>query len=919
MISFDDLVDSGVNTEEIENDLRNIRLNTQINRFSIIDCTNSIETLSSNTLALYNSITGLTSSGGGGGEGFDYIAPYIVHSTESFIYNCNDILNSQSFPSSEILKEVGPNINFDNVSFTTAQNLSLKGQSFNSCLIQSNTEPMILDYKMFQNGNIDGNFYINISAKEINNNSFNNDSIIKITDISQNTSNVYSKITKLKIDGYNHINNTYNSIFYINYDNSELLSNVFNSNSLIYGNNFKVSNNTYSNNKYIKQNNYSLYGNSYNGNNLMDLNVVSVGSNTYNNNTYLNLKHYSFSKDNFMNGSHLSVEGWRANSNTFYSNTNLYLCNNSFYGNSLRYISNIFNNNQYNINNTYSTVSYICNECFSESSNSYSSISNYCGFLNDMRSNRLKSMKFINISGYKYADNSVSTVENGNFCFHSCANNYMRTLSYADFKGYQYISNNCSIFTYLGLNNYQYIINNSLNSIKTLNINCNDLSGFSGNKFDSINKLHLNDGSLLNSSLSNTFTNVSSYYFKYTDGLYNGTDIINDYTSISNSAFIKYVPCSWLNKTYTSSGGSGGFNYWQSYDEHPILGYNVSERLESDIINNNIQGVGPAADFYDCTFKEKYVNLTGNEFVSNHIYSNSWYHDLKYLTFNSNSYEIINTLKINCDICSLNTFNKVKYLDLTCKRPFDTNSFISCTEAHINNMGDFKIFAESCGDVNICGGNIVSGVLSNNDFVKINCNNFESFNYSNKFNEISCYGCNNNTFNNCDIFNLTAYNMSNNIFNSDGNYKVKCYGCNGLTAEVRQFSIEGYNIKNCLLSSYNEGDVSSLWSHDVYLKAFFAESISAFRISNLHLDVSAYLLNANISNIGTLYLNYTLPFISEQKASSDTNLMNNVYIYSCSHFDFPDIGRVVNNGVYNWSNVSSQYVYINGVPLSKLM
>ena len=103
MISFDDLVNSGGDTEQLENEMREIRLNTQVNRFSIIDCTNSIESLSSNTLALYNSLTTIT---GGGGGGFGYLEPFSAHSTESFIYNCNDVLSNQAFPSFETFKEI---------------------------------------------------------------------------------------------------------------------------------------------------------------------------------------------------------------------------------------------------------------------------------------------------------------------------------------------------------------------------------------------------------------------------------------------------------------------------------------------------------------------------------------------------------------------------------------------------------------------------------------------------------------------------------------------------------------------------------------------------------------------------------------------------------------------------------------------
>ena len=47
MISFDDLVDVGGDTEQLENELREVRINTQVNRFSIYDCKYSIQSLSS--------------------------------------------------------------------------------------------------------------------------------------------------------------------------------------------------------------------------------------------------------------------------------------------------------------------------------------------------------------------------------------------------------------------------------------------------------------------------------------------------------------------------------------------------------------------------------------------------------------------------------------------------------------------------------------------------------------------------------------------------------------------------------------------------------------------------------------------------------------------------------------------------------
>lgn len=1014
MISFDDLVDTGINTDEIENDLRNIRLNTQINRFSIIDCTNSIESLSSNTLALYNSISTIT---GGGGGGFGYLEPFSAHSTESFIYNCNDVLSNQSF--NETFKEVGPNINFDNVSFTTNQKLNLKGQTLNSCLIQSNTEPMMLDYKLIQNNNLYNNSLINIKADEFKNNIITNSStsilfphynITALTD----SGNQYSEISYLYMSNNNISDNTfisvkrnyitaniissnmfsrhcygnmiassfiYNTMSYNCINNVLLMehihSNLFSYNIGLYLDAGNAKKNTYIDNNYLKGCIRYCSGNSYDSINMLSLtgtshslnnfnkitsmNLVNVyfKQNLLNNNSFINLSGYSLKSNTITTNSFININGYYVEYNKLDQNSLINIDGYSLSGNSAygQFLLNTVNGYIMYKNQISGRVGKICHDQgsgntfqpsildytgFSVSSNTIGGYQhghvrigfaegNYIGSVDDggLLTLEVFSAKKINVSSVrgfcdiKAGNLYTCTIYYDTVCnisaknISSCAINNNPICNIDVWSSYIYNTlSSCKYAKINGLTNINFD-RNTFNDIETLKI-CIDNTKQFINKISNISELHLKNANMFNSTKSITFDNISSYYFKYTDGLYSGTDIISDLTSISNSAFIKYVPCSWLNQTFTSSGSGGGFNYWQSYDEHPIKGYNVSERLESDIMNNNIQGVGPAADFYDCTFQDKYVNLTGNEFNSNHIFNNTWYHNLDYLTFNNNNYEIINSLKINCDICSANTFNQVKYLDLACIRPMGINSFTNCTDLYIKNQGEHQLILTSCKNVNLTGGNIY-GVAMKNDYVKMNVNEIKSFNYSNNFNELTCYNCFSNTFKDCELFNLNAYSMSNNTFNGIGDYKIKCHNCNGLTAEVRQFNIEGYNIKNCLLSSYNEGDVSSLWSHDVYLKAFYAESIRAFRISNLHIDVSAYLLHANISNIGTLYLNYTIPFISEQKASSDTDLMNNVYIYSCSHFDFPAIGRVVNNGVYSWGNIPSQYVYINGVQLSKLM
>ena len=436
MISFDDLVNSGGDTEQLENEMREIRLNTQVNRFSIIDCTNSIESLSSmmstitvadysaslsslssdtlalynslttitvadysaslsslssdtyllnssmsdvississlssNTLALYNSI--ITITGGGGSGGFGYLEPYSAHSTGNFIYNCNDILSNQSF--NETFKEVGPNLNFDGVSFTSDQKLNLKGQTLNNCLIQYITEPVMLDYKLIQNGNYNNNQLLSI----VNNTEFKNNVIsyssgrynnIYLIGLS-NTGNVYSAMDKLFISASMYAENTQHNIKYGEIKARSISSNMFISFNVNISCDYCVGNTLTSASQnnvkviYNKSNsiksmwNYNIlnyYGNSntfenitcFNGiqngnykgfyNTINNLNIIGNGLGEYKFDSINlnNLKYNSISKNTFTSNRLINLTGYSMTGNNFNSNTvinisGILLSNNTF-------------------------------------------------------------------------------------------------------------------------------------------------------------------------------------------------------------------------------------------------------------------------------------------------------------------------------------------------------------------------------------------------------------------------------------------------------------------------------------------------------------------------------------------------------------------------------------------------------------
>lgn len=236
-------------------------------------------------------------------------------------------------------------------------------------------------------------------------------------------------------------------------------------------------------------------------------------------------------------------------------------------------------------------------------------------------------------------------------------------------------------------------------------------------------------------------------------------DIVSSLSSLSSDTLMLY------NSLTTMSGGEG-FNYWQSYDEHPNQGYNVNERLESALINNAASGVGPAADFFDCTFGNNMYHFTGNEFVSNHNYIHNFVHDLNYLTFSANDFSKCSSINVNAEIFSANSFTEVKCLNITALRQNGGNSISSCSDVNIYYQGTYTLNAESNKRLNICGGAYKSGGLINNDYVNMDVLSMSALNCNNKLNMISCLECVSNTFNDCQLLNLNAYNMSNNTFNS---------------------------------------------------------------------------------------------------------------------------------------------------------
>lgn len=976
MISFDDLVNGGGDTEQLENEMREIRLNTQINRFSIIDCTNSIESLSnmmstitvadysaslsslsSDTLALYNSLTTIT-----GGGGFDYIEPYSAHSSESFIYNCNDILSGQSF--TNYLKEVGPNINFDGVSFTTAQNLKLKGQTFNSCLIQSNSKPMMLDYKLFQNGEIDNNSWVNVSADEFKNNVLSSNVFINVSGFI-NSGNNYSQNNNLNITVNDFNDNTITSNTCLNICANSFHSNLFNKGTMLNLNCSENIANTFN----------SLYYNNFTG--------CLNKSNSYS--TFINHKHYyrDFHSNNMFSGHNLSITANGIYSNTFAKVSNINLHGLVISSNSV--ISSIstgyfpyFNRNTCETFSGNSLSAFLMNvECIDylyknkltadvldlkastiDFSNSFylNMASLYCDKVSYMSIFNRNYEKFnrVNISvktldHFSFGQVNINLFANsityGTFYDVSNANiddKYLKSVECNTLTNL-YITNN-NLISSLRLNSiYNVNINNSWGSmsnisfrtIHTLKINGldNGLYYHYKNSFKSIKELHLKNGNLLDSSLSNTFEDISSYYFKYTDGLYSGTDFISDYTSISNKAFIKYVPCSWLNQTFTSSGGSGGFDYWEGYVSHRQNGYNVSGTVKSALIVDNIYSLSPYANFSYCTFQSLYEvhSLNCEYFHTNSFFSNQTEINIKASEFLENTF--MNCKMVNVSACTFtgnyyiaNDVVNISAHNMKYSNTFNNNDIVNITCYNTDYMNLNKPVISGNNYVNIMADNLWSGVMNDNKFVNVNCKTIKYFNISNTFNNITAYYIGNNTIvnNNTNINCLFNFSCSN--FNDNSvQVRTNSFNLSALYMADNTFS-------NCSYLTINAGNISRLQLYSdsqaistnrvLKLKGNSIDSCNIMDYERVYLDCPI-MKNIHLNGCSSIYLTTTYDFLKSWVYSSDYSNFNYsdkvIYGDRCSHFDFNDIDLVLDRfGGYSLTQIDKSKCYINGVPLIKL-
>ena len=449
--------------------------------------------------------------------------------------------------------------------------------------------------------------------------------------------------------------------------------------------------------------------------------------------------------------------------------------------------------------------------------------------------------------------------------------------------------------------------------------------------FNSITELHLRDGNIFNSSRTNTFNNIGKYIFKYTDGLYSGTDFKSDLTSISNKAFIKYVPCSWLN--VSGGGGSGGFDYWEGYVSHRQNGYNVSGTVKSALIVDNIYSLSPYANFSYCTFQSLYEvhSLNCEYFHTNSFFNNQTEINIKASEFRENTFE--NCRMVNVSACTLasnyyvgNTVINISANNMKSFNTFSNNDIVNITCYNTDTGYYNKPIFTGNSYLNIMADNLHSGIIADNSFVNINCKTLKSYNISNTFNNITAYYIGNNTI---------AYHNTN--INCLFNFSCSNFNDNSVQVRTNSFNLSALymadnTFSNCSYLTINAGNISRLQLYSdsqaistnrvLKLKGNSIDSCNIMDYERVYLDCPI-MKNIHLNGCPSIYLTTTYDFLKSWVYSSDYSNFNYsdkvIYGDRCSHFDFNDIDLVLDRfGGYSLTQIDKSKCYINGVPLIKL-
>lgn len=957
MISLDDLINNSggdINIAPIYNSLN--ALNSEI-----ITMKTDTSNLASDTASIWSFVSTI--------GGLNYYSSFsdLYNSGYNVMYNVSDAFDNTAISGDFITDSqltAKPLLDFSSDNITSLC-LNAEGINFNNNTLNSEyfSKPLTLNYdnlnsNVFSKGNalimtgdyadsnsFEGfNMFVKDGLFEAKHNTYSSISSLKVIDKDSFNANVLDNIAYANVEATAQQANHYTSI---GIGNFSAISNL--QHSIISCDKLNINANddilqTVNNNGYVNYNDYLFSSNNINSNTFIKVDGLTHLNNTFSKNTYILMSGDSYSKNNLQYNSIVEFNYNTMAKNTIKNGTILKGCGVDLMSNTLgAYIMDIsasfWKKNEFGPQ--LGTIkAYSLND--GNNGDAYIDYISYCGLL---------TFDVINASETKF-----------NQCKHiaakisQCLSCYVKSCQFCDFQGYYSYNTfkNATDYKLKGTVMNDNILSNMINVKNTIldhernlyenimNLKIDDIStiknntyksienfthnyysintSYSKNSYDNITRLFISDTIIFNSSLSNTFNNVSSVYFKFTNGLFDSNNLLTFSQFNSDNICVDNIPVSWINSWFnysTQTGGGGGGDYLEAYSAHSDLNYmyNINDTLSSAIFNNNLYSAGPNFNWDNMTVSQGvYLNMEGYSLGSNSIYSNSSKMNLKY------------------NYASSNTFISCSFIDLNCVDN-NKNSFRANTLININGM------------------NLVNNIFSLNKYLALNLavNSINSYTYNNY---IYCYGysLSANAFSGNNVCNFNVGDLYDNGLSSNHNINMTCsninymniqsftnlnINCNTIAnANFRtgsMFNITAESFKNIQLKSITSGKINCDLIEYLYctgdsdygnlsIKAFNIGSMFVQSLNALTIDLTAVpMLNCNIRDVNKLHIVNPNQFyftISDVPYNSQ-NLSNNAYVYNCSIFEIEHISQALNAGTYSLTWIPSQSLYINGIPYSK--
>ena len=960
MISFDDLINNtGTNNDEIKSSLISVQINTVLNR-------ESIYSLSSNTLDLYNSITNMTSSTSSTQSiNIDYYSPFSVlyNSGYNNMYNVSDAFNSTSISGdfitdSQLTAKGVLNFSSDNI---TSLCLNAEGINFNNNTLNSEyfSKPLTLNYdnlnsNVFSKGNalimtgasadsnsFEGfNMFIKDGLFEAKHNTYSSISSLKAVDKDSFNANVLDKIayanieataqqanhyTSIGIGNFSAISNLQHSIISCDKMNMCALDDILQTvkyNSCVNYNDNLFSSNDIQLNTFVNVDGLNLSNNQISYNTDVYLTGAILSVNTISYNSLVNIVGETLTKNSITNNTYLKLCDYGLTSNTLgaymIDATAISWSRNTFgpYMGHIKAYSIYDANSHPNYANCFNGGKFLTLDVIYAKQTKFNTFDHITCKISNASSCYFTACKFNEFQGY-YSQNTFTKATDFKYIGTVFDNNELHDMINVKNTIINHSWNLYDKIMNLEVDDILIVKGNTYKNIKnfTHNYYSNNLL-YSQNSYESISKLFINDSIIFDSSLSNTFNSVSSVYFKFNDCVY---DSNNSYTFShsdidSNNIYVDNIPVSWVNSWFNMSGGGGSGDYLESYSAHSDLNYmyNINDDLSNQTFNNNLYSAGPNFNWNNITVSQNiYLNMEGYSFKNNSITAYNKLLNFKYNYFDNNTFSNVKNLNITAhNIMGGNnmmaTFINGSINTLS-NNSFSINSVLNIT-AYENVKNQFN----DCRNINLLNYNCASNTFSGNSIINGNIEFFEYnlFKYRNTQGlcnyDFKCLAFNYNTMSrltHCKL-NVDVHSLISNSFNAFDSITLKALNITSLRMWEDENGI--YDNHNVSIDAYNINSMVVSGAKKMWLKANNMSNIFLLGFSN---DMSLYL---------TTTYNFISTILGSQKLL-DFDFSSNIYYANIHHFDFDNCDYLLDAfGGYSYTQIPSTDVYINGIPFGRI-